>query len=48
MWVQMIVRAVGAGRHGEAYTYAEFDRMCLEAGFKATDLKPLAPTLQSW
>jgi len=32
---------------GEAYTYAELDRMCLEAGFKATDLKPPAPTLQS-
>ena len=32
---------------GDAYTYAELDRMCLEAGFKATDLKPLAPTLQS-
>jgi 2-polyprenyl-3-methyl-5-hydroxy-6-metoxy-1,4-benzoquinol methylase len=32
---------------GDAYTYAELDRMCLEAGFKATDLKLLAPTLQS-
>jgi 2-polyprenyl-3-methyl-5-hydroxy-6-metoxy-1,4-benzoquinol methylase len=32
---------------GDAYTYAELDRMCREAGFSATELKPLTPTPQT-
>jgi 2-polyprenyl-3-methyl-5-hydroxy-6-metoxy-1,4-benzoquinol methylase len=32
---------------GEAYTYAELDRMCREAGFTATELHPLTPTPQT-
>ncbi len=32
---------------GDAYTYAELDRMCHEAGFTATELVALVPTPQS-
>lgn len=32
---------------GDAYTYAEIDRMCREAGFAATEIRPLAPAPQS-
>jgi predicted nicotinamide N-methyase len=32
---------------GDAYTYADLDRMCREAGFTATELRPLAPAPQS-
>jgi 2-polyprenyl-3-methyl-5-hydroxy-6-metoxy-1,4-benzoquinol methylase len=28
---------------GDAYTYAELDRMCRDAGFTATEFKPFAP-----
>jgi len=32
---------------GDAYTYAELDRMCREAGFRDTELAPLPPSPQS-
>jgi 2-polyprenyl-3-methyl-5-hydroxy-6-metoxy-1,4-benzoquinol methylase len=32
---------------GDAYTQAELDRMCREAGFAATELEPLPPTPES-
>jgi ubiquinone/menaquinone biosynthesis C-methylase UbiE len=32
---------------GDAYTYAELDRMCRDAGFTATEVKPLPPMPQS-
>lgn len=32
---------------GDAYTYAELERMCRDAGFTATELRPLGPAPQS-
>jgi 2-polyprenyl-3-methyl-5-hydroxy-6-metoxy-1,4-benzoquinol methylase len=32
---------------GDAYTYGELDRMCREAGFTATEIRPLAPAPHS-
>ena len=43
------VQPQDAGDHagGDAYTYAELERMCREAGFTATEMRPLAPAPQS-
>jgi len=41
--LKMLVTTPG----GDAYTYAELDRMCRDAGFTATELRPLPPTPQS-
>jgi 2-polyprenyl-3-methyl-5-hydroxy-6-metoxy-1,4-benzoquinol methylase len=41
------LKMLAATPGGDAYTYGELDRMCREAGFRATELKPLAPTQQT-
>jgi 2-polyprenyl-3-methyl-5-hydroxy-6-metoxy-1,4-benzoquinol methylase len=41
--LKMLVTTPG----GDAYTYAELNRMCGDAGFTATELRPLAPMPQS-